>query len=76
MTQGKADRSSAIKNRHEFSQKNKELIAKRAGNICSFPDCRQITTGPSDDRLSGVSQIGVAAHITAASVGGPAMIPL
>ena len=39
--------------------------------MCSFPNCRQLTIGPSDDRVSGTSMIGVAAHITAASVGGP-----
>ena len=39
--------------------------------MCSFPNCRQLTIGPSDDRVSGTSMIGVAAHIKAASVGGP-----
>ena len=59
------------KSRDEFPSKTKELIGKRAGYICAFPGCQQITIGPSDDRFSGVSNIGVAAHITAAAVGGP-----
>lgn len=75
MNSGNAGRNSAAKKRHDFSQKTKELIAKKAGYICSFPKCSQLTTGPSDDRMSGASQIGVAAHITAASVGGPRYDP-
>ena len=62
-------------NRDGFLPKTKELIGKRAGYLCAFPGCRQLTIGPSDDRVSGVSMIGVAAHITAASVGGPRYDP-
>jgi len=35
---------------------------------CSYPDCRVPTSGPSGD--GGVTNIGVAAHISAASPGG------
>ena len=62
-------------NRDGFLPKTKELIGKRAGYLCAFPGCRLLTIGPSDDRVSGVSMIGVAAHITAASVGGPRYDP-
>src|SRR5258706_16076503 len=57
--------------RDEFIPETKEILAKRAGFMCSFPNCRRLTVGPSDDRKSGLSMLGVAAHITAASVGGP-----
>ena len=36
-----------------------------------MPNCRAPTSGPSDSRASGASKVGVAAHITAASPGGP-----
>ncbi len=38
--------------------------------MCSNPDCRAATSGPNSDLTKAVN-IGVAAHITAASVGGP-----
>ena len=56
--------------RDNFSQKTKDVLAKRVGGICSNPDCRSFTVGPNSSPHSSVS-IGVAAHITAASPGGP-----
>lgn len=44
-------------------------LAKRAGFKCSNPDCRKPTSGPGAD--GGTVNLGVAAHITAASAGGP-----
>src|ERR1700757_3032869 len=38
--------------------------------LCSNPECRAHTTGPQTDPLKIVN-VGVAAHITAASPGGP-----
>ena len=52
-----------------------EELRKRAGGRCSVPYCRAATTGPSDGRVSGVSNVGVAAHITAAAPGGPRFDP-
>jgi len=57
--------------RDDFSQPTLRLLAQRSGYICAYPDCRQLTIGPSDDRRSGVTMVGVGAHITAASSGGP-----
>lgn len=56
--------------RDDFSQKIKDLLAKRVAYNCSNPDCRMPTIGPNSlpDR---VTNIGVAAHLTAASIGGP-----
>lgn len=56
--------------RDDFSKATKELLAKRVGHRCSNPQCRKPTSGPQKDP-SGVVNLGVAAHITAASVGGP-----
>jgi hypothetical protein len=56
--------------RDDFAEATKQLLAKRVGYRCSNPACRVSTSGPSDDPLKVVN-LGVAAHITAASVGGP-----
>jgi hypothetical protein len=45
-----------------------ETVAKRAGNICSNPDCQAITSGPSAERARSVS-VGEAAHIFGANAG-------
>ncbi|WP_217895383.1 NACHT domain-containing protein [Sphingobium sp. Z007] len=45
-------------------------IAKRAGWLCSFPSCRTLTVGATADG-DGEINIGTAAHICAASPGGP-----
>ena len=62
--------------RDEFSQDAKECLAKRAGYICTYPDCRRMTIAGSADRKSGLTIVGVAAHITAAAPGGPRYDPL
>ena len=56
--------------RDEFTVSIKEELAKRVGYLCSNPSCRQPTSGPKSTP-SGTVNIGVAAHITAASSGGP-----
>ncbi len=56
--------------RDEFPTATKELLAKRVGFACSNPECRQTTSGPQAD-ATGAVNIGVAAHISAASPGGP-----
>jgi hypothetical protein len=61
--------------RDEFSSDTKDLLGKRAGYICSHPSCHQLTVGPSKDRKSGLTMVGVAAHITAAEKGGPRYDP-
>lgn len=57
--------------RDDFTKPTLRLMAQRAGYVCSYPDCRQLTIGPSDDRKSGLTMVGVGAHITAALEGGP-----
>lgn len=56
--------------RDDFPQKVKQVLAARVGFRCSNPDCRTSTTGPVTDPHR-ISSIGEAAHITAASPGGP-----
>ena len=59
-----------VKMRDDFQQKTKELLSKRVGNRCSNPNCRQLTSGPQEDPEKALN-VGVAAHITAASPDGP-----
>ena len=54
----------------DFSEPVKRNLALRAGGLCSNPECRASTSGPQDDPAKAVN-VGVAAHITAASPGGP-----
>jgi hypothetical protein len=57
-------------NRDDFSLQTKETLAKRVGMRCANPNCRQSTSGPQVNPEK-VINVGVAAHITAASAGGP-----
>jgi hypothetical protein len=56
--------------RDDFKPDVKDLLAKRVGMRCSNPNCRQVTSGPQEDPCK-VLNIGVAAHIAAASPKGP-----
>ncbi len=58
------------KTRDDFSPLTKSVLARRVGYKCSNPNCGRITEGPHSDTAKYLS-IGVAAHITAASKGGP-----
>jgi WD40 repeat protein len=49
-------------------------IARRVGYKCSNPRCRLPTSGPNQSGAGAVN-VGVAAHITAASPGGPRFDP-
>jgi len=60
--------------RDDFPPGTKELLAKRVAYRCSNPGCRQVTSGPQEDPTK-VINIGVAAHITAASADGPRFDP-
>ena len=64
-----------MSNRDDFPEKIKQLLAKRIGFKCSNPECRKPTCGPADEPTKAVN-LGVAAHITAASEGGPRYNPL
>ena len=62
--------------RDDFSSTTRHRLAQRAGYMCSSPECRRLTVGPSEDRVSGLTMVGVAAHITAAAEIGPSFDPL
>ncbi|MGN6105514.1 MAG: hypothetical protein ACTHU0_10450 [Kofleriaceae bacterium] len=61
----------AKRTRDNFSESVRERLAGEVGYRCSMPDCGVPTIGPSDTEPRGVSNSGVAAHITAAAPGGP-----
>ena len=56
--------------RDDFSLPIKDVLARRVGFRCSNPACRKPTSGPQEDPVKSIN-IGVAAHITAASPDGP-----
>ena len=56
--------------RDDFPASVRELLAKRVGQRCSNPGCRRSTSGPHEDPTKAVN-VGVAAHLSAASPGGP-----
>ena len=56
--------------RDEFNEDVKRTVAERARYLCSRPSCRAFTSGPRMDSTKSLN-VGVAAHITAASPGGP-----
>jgi len=60
-------------NRDSFTDGTKAILAKRAGFLCSI--CKAMTVGPSKESPYSVTNIGVAAHISGASPGGPRYNP-
>jgi len=60
--------------RDDFSPGVKRTVAERVNYLCSNPSCRAATSGPQADQSKSLN-IGVAAHITAASEGGPRYDP-
>ena len=61
--------------RDEFTKQVVRTLQERAGNRCSNPKCRCLTSGPNSvpDKAT---RIGVAAHVTAAAQGGPRYDPV
>jgi hypothetical protein len=60
--------------RCDFPKHVKETLAKRVGTLCSNPQCSVPTYGPHTEPTKGISK-GAAAHIRAASIGGPRYDP-
>lgn len=60
--------------RDDFTKPTIDALAKRAGYVCSNPDCRQLTIGANEIGNKSTS-IGIAAHMTAAAEGGPRYKP-
>jgi hypothetical protein len=57
--------------RDDFTSKDKEILAKAVNYRCSNPDCQVLTTTAKSNDHNNITNIGQAAHITAASKGGP-----
>lgn len=55
-------------NGSRFKQPAVDVLARRAANICSNPDCVAITSGPTLD-VEGTTNVSEAAHIYGASSG-------
>jgi hypothetical protein len=60
--------------RDEFKKRTVDELAKRAGCVCSNPECRIPTFGAAPGH-DGFVNVGVAGHITAAAPGGPRYDP-
>lgn len=58
----------------DFPLAVKQVLAERAALLCSRDGCEQPTSGPRTDPTKSIN-VGVAAHITAASEGGPRYDP-
>jgi hypothetical protein len=56
--------------RDDFKSAVKTQLAQRVGYLCSHPQCQRPTIGPKKGE-GGANNFGVAAHIKAASIGGP-----
>lgn len=65
-----AGSASVARMRDEFPGPVKAVLAQRAAGRCCNPGCGRATSGPGLDPGRAVN-VGVAAHITAASPGGP-----
>lgn len=63
-----------MSNRDDFSEKVKKTLCERVNGKCSNPSCGKETLGPHSNSQKRIS-IGQAAHITAASEGGPRYDP-
>lgn len=59
---------------NDFREPIRRALALRAGYRCSFGGCRRATVGPSEESSIAVTNIGVAAHICAASPEGPRFV--
>lgn len=57
------------RNRDDFSPQVKKTLEKRVNSRCSNPECRVPTCGPTTDPMK-FNNIGKAAHIAAAALGG------
>lgn len=60
--------------RDDFDRNVRQSTAARVGLRCSNPSCQRLTSGPAANPARAIN-IGVAAHITAASPGGPRYDP-
>ena len=60
-----------MSNRDDFKPATVRKVAERASFVCSNPSCNRITIGPAAQDHTRSANVGVAAHICAASPHGP-----
>jgi hypothetical protein len=60
--------------RDDFPASARRTLGQRVGYLCSHPECGVSTIGPGSG-AGDVVTVGVAAHIAAASPGGPRFDP-
>ena len=72
---GTNESSDIAKGRDDFTPATKRALADRVAWRCSCPGCGQLTVGPSHENEEKTTIVGEAAHITAASKGGPRYDP-
>jgi hypothetical protein len=63
-------RKGGMPQKPEFSQRPKDILAQRASQWCSNPDCLNETSGPHSDATRAVN-LGEAAHIRGANPDSP-----
>ena len=63
-----------MKRADDFLETTKEVLGKRVAYLCSRASCRRPTAGPHTSE-NKATLVGVAAHICAASPGGPRFDP-
>lgn len=61
--------------RDNFSNKTKDILAKRVAFKCSFLGCHKTTIASGHENSSDITNLGEAAHIYAASPNGPRYDP-
>lgn len=71
LTKAKPKATTTKSNRHNFTQDTVNKLRRRAGNICSNPDCYHQTLEPQITNEEKTTDTGIAAHICAASENGP-----
>lgn len=57
--------------RDDFNNETKRIIARRVNYMCSIPHCPLFTQKPHPIDTEDALNLGIAAHITAASLNGP-----
>ncbi len=61
--------------KNNFTERTRTKLMFRAGHVCSNPECRAPTSGAKEGEDEGVLNMGVAAHICAASPKGARFDP-
>ncbi|EPQ3961733.1 hypothetical protein L4P90_005873, partial [Pseudomonas aeruginosa] len=61
--------------KNNFKSSTLRKLKNRVGNVCSNPSCYAPTSGAKTGEEEGELNMGIGAHICAASPGGPRYVP-